>query len=91
VKIYIGNLSVETGQPQLRHAFESFGEVSRVTLAVGKKDGLRKGFGFVEMPYDSEAQAAIEGMHGCRLDGREIEVHEANPDTLRNSLNLGKG
>lgn len=85
MKIFVGNLSVETGQPTLRRTFEEFGEVSKVSLAVGKTDGLRKGFGFVDMPSVEEAKAAISELDGSGLDGRILQVHEARPGTVRSN------
>lgn len=83
MKIYVGNLTQETAQPQLREAFTPFGEVSRVTLAIGTADGKRMGFGFVEMPSDEQGMAAITGLDGHDLDGNVLKVHIAHPRTYR--------
>jgi len=81
MNIYIGNMSFDTTEDQLRQAFESFGEVSTVNIITDKYDGKPKGFAFVEMPSKSEADAAISGLNGKDLNGRELNVNEAKPRT----------
>jgi RNA recognition motif-containing protein len=83
MKIYVGNLTQETAQPQLRETFEPFGEVGRVTLAIGKADGKRKGFGFVEMESEEQGLAAITGLNGQDLDGNAMKVSIARPGTYK--------
>ena len=83
MKIYVGNLTQETAQPQLRETFTSFGEVGRVTLAIGKADGKRKGFGFVEMASEEQGLAAILGLNGQDLDGNAMKVSIARPGTYK--------
>jgi RNA recognition motif-containing protein len=78
-KLYCGNLSYTTTEDGLREAFSAFGSVVSATVIVDKMSGRSKGFGFVEMSTDEEAQAAIDGMNGKMLDGRTITVNEARP------------
>jgi RNA recognition motif-containing protein len=81
MNIYIGNLSFDTGEEELRQAFASFGEVSSVTVIRDNYSGQSRGFGFVEMPTKSEAIAAISGLNGQELNGRSLNVNEARPRT----------
>jgi len=75
--IYVGNLSPEATEDDLRHAFERFGEVASATIIRDKMTGASKGFGFVEMPNQAEANAAISGLSSKRLKGRRIIVDKA--------------
>ena len=79
MNIYVGNLSYNTTEESLRSAFEDFGQVSSVALIKDKVTGRSRGFGFVEMPSQSEAMAAIDAMNGAELDGRTLTVNEARP------------
>jgi RNA recognition motif-containing protein len=79
MNIYVGNLSYNTTEAGLREAFEQFGAVDRVQIIMDRVTQRSRGFGFVEMPDDSEAQAAIEAVNGSMLDGRELKVNEARP------------
>jgi RNA recognition motif-containing protein len=79
MNIYIGNLSFDTTEDQLRQAFESFGETSTVNVIMDKQTGRPRGFAFVEMPVKEEASAAISGLNGHELNGREMNVNEAKP------------
>jgi RNA recognition motif-containing protein len=79
MNIYVGNLSYDTTEESLRSAFEDFGQVSSVALIKDKMTGRSRGFGFIEMPSQAEAMAAIEGMNGAELDGRTLTVNEARP------------
>ena len=79
MKIYVGNLNFDTNDGGLRSAFEAYGEVSDATVIVDRVTNRSRGFGFVEMPDDSNAQAAIEGLDGKELDGRQVMVNEARP------------
>ena len=81
MNIYVGNLSRETGEEDLRQAFEAFGQVTKATVITDKFTGESKGFGFVEMSSKTEAQAAITGMAGKELHGRTLNVSEARPRT----------
>jgi RNA recognition motif-containing protein len=81
VNIYIGNLSFDTTEDQLRQAFEAFGEVSTAKIITDKFSGESRGFAFVEMPGKAEAIAAISGLNGQDLNGRSLNVNEAKPRT----------
>lgn len=82
-KVYVGNLSYHTTEDTLRTLFSEFGEVSSVNLITDRQSGRSKGFAFVEMSTNEAAQAAIAGLSGKSLDGREITVAEARPQTER--------
>lgn len=81
MNIYIGNLSFNTTEDQLRQAFAAFGEVSTVNIISDKYSGESRGFAFVEMSAKSEAIAAISGLNGQELNGRALNVNEAKPRT----------
>jgi RNA recognition motif-containing protein len=83
MNIYVGNLSYGATEDQLRAAFVKFGNVSRVNLIIDRETGRSKGFGFVEMPDDSAAEAAIKALNGAELDGRSMKVSEARPRERR--------
>ncbi len=76
-KLYVGNLSFNTGENRLRELFQNYGNVASAKIITDRDSGNSKGFGFVEMGSDSEAQAAISGTNGIDLDGRQIKVNEA--------------
>lgn len=79
MKIYIGNMSFDTTEDELRQAFEGFGEVSDVNIIKDRDTGRPKGFAFVEMPNQDEGQAAISDMNGKEFGGRTLNVDEARP------------
>lgn len=79
MNIYVGNLSYGVSDDNLREVFEAYGEVSSCKVITDKYSGRSKGFGFVEMDNDSEAQAAIDQLDGAEIDGREVRVNEARP------------
>ena len=79
MNIYVGNLSWNTNDDELRGAFEAFGEVSSAKVIMDRETGRSRGFGFVEMPDDSAAKEAIEGMNNKDLGGRTLRVNEARP------------
>lgn len=83
MNIYVGNLSFDTTEEQLRKAFEGFGEVSSVNIITDKYSGESRGFGFVEMSNQEAATAAISGLNGQELNGRTLNVNEARPRTER--------
>jgi RNA recognition motif-containing protein len=85
MNIYAGNLSYSVTDADLRESFSRFGEVSQVNLITDKFSGESKGFGFVEMTNNSEADAAIKGLNGTDLKGRNITVNQAKPRTDRPS------
>jgi RNA recognition motif-containing protein len=79
MNIYVGNLSHEATEENLKEAFEVFGELNTVKVIKDNFTGRSKGFGFVEMPSKAEAQAAIKGLNGKDLKGRSLNVNEARP------------
>ena len=79
MNIYVGNLSRDVTEDDLRQAFEAFGEVSSVNIIKDRFSGESRGFGFVEMPTKTEADTAITGMNGQDLKGRAVDVNEARP------------
>jgi len=79
VRIYVGNLSYQVTDDELRQAFEAFGEVASANVIMDKFSGQSKGFGFVEMPSKSEGEAAINSLNGKELKGRAMNVNEARP------------
>jgi RNA recognition motif-containing protein len=83
MKIYIGNLSNNVTEENLRQAFEAFGQVSSATIVKDKYSGQSRGFGFVEMLEQSQAQAAIQNLNGKELLGQQMNVNEARPRTER--------
>ncbi len=78
-KLYVGNLAYSVRDDSLMQAFSPFGTVTSAKVMMDRETGRSKGFGFVEMGSDPEAQAAINGMNGQALDGRAIVVNEARP------------
>jgi len=76
-KLYVGNMSYNTDQESLRALFAQFGEVSSVNLITDRYTGQSKGFAFVEMQSDEAASAAIAGVNGKEVDGRQLKVDEA--------------
>src|ERR687888_564763 len=75
--IYVGNLNWSTTEEELHHAFSVYGTVGSVRMMTDRDTGRSRGFGFVEMPNASEAQAAIDGLQGATLGGRTLTVNEA--------------
>ena len=78
-KLYVGNLAYSVRDDSLLQAFSQFGTVTSAKVMMDRETGRSKGFGFVEMGSDAEAQAAINGMNGQALEGRAIVVNEARP------------
>ena len=91
MNIYVGNLSGDVGEDDLRQAFEAFGEVTSVSVIKDKFSGESRGFGFVEMSSKDEAQSAIEGLNGKELKGQSLNVNEARPRTERRGGRGGYG
>jgi len=79
MNIYVGNLSNEVTEEDLKQAFEGFGQVVSVNIIKDRYSGESRGFGFVEMPAKAEAQSAIEGLNGKELKGQMLKVSEARP------------
>jgi len=78
-RIYVGNLNYRTGEEVLRDTFGEFGTVTDVHIVQDRETGRSRGFAFVEMPNDDEANTAIEQMNGKELEGRPLTVNEARP------------
>ena len=91
MNIYIGNLSIDVVDDDLRQAFEAFGEVASATVIKDKFSGESRGFGFVEMPSQDEAKSAIEGLNGNDLKGQSLTVNEARPRSERRGGRGGYG
>jgi RNA recognition motif-containing protein len=83
MKIYVGNMSYEVKEDDLRQAFGEFGEVESVSIIMDKVSGRSKGFGFVEMSTKEAGEAAIAGLNGKDLKGRVVTVNEAKPQVKR--------
>jgi cold-inducible RNA-binding protein len=81
--IFVGNLSFNTSEDELRQAFEAYGQVERVSILTDRETGRSRGFGFVEMSNAEEGEKAIAGLNGSQLGGRTINVNEARPKAER--------
>jgi RNA recognition motif-containing protein len=91
MNIYVGNMSRNVNEEDLREAFEAFGQVTSINIIKDKFSGEPRGFGFVEMQGKAEAQAAIDGMNGKELKGRTLNVNEARPRTEGGRGGGGRG
>jgi RNA recognition motif-containing protein len=93
MNIYVGNLSNSATEDDLRQAFEAFGQVSNINIIKDRFSGESRGFGFIEMPTKTEAEAAIEGLNGQEINGRAVNVNEARPkaDNRRGGGGGGRG
>ena len=89
--IYVGNLSFDVSDASLQEAFAAFGAVDKANVVTDRMTGRSRGFGFVEMSNDEEANAAIEALNGSDLGGRTITVNVARPKADRNSRGGGGG
>ncbi len=83
MKIYVGNLSFRTTQQELEDLFTNYGSVQEAAVVTDRETGRSRGFGFVTMPEDSEANAAIEALNGTEIEGRTLTVNEARPKADR--------
>ncbi|MCI0401632.1 MAG: RNA-binding protein [Gammaproteobacteria bacterium] len=79
MKIYVGNLSYGVTEDEIKNLFSQYGEVSSVSMITDKFTGQSKGFGFVEMAKQSEAEEAIKSLNGSSMKGRNIKVNQARP------------
>jgi RNA recognition motif-containing protein len=77
--IFVGNLSFNTNEDELRQIFESYGQVDRVSILTDRDTGRSRGFGFVEMTSDEDGEKAITALNGSQFGGRTINVNEARP------------
>lgn len=91
MKIYVGNLSFRTTQQELEDLFTNYGSVQEAAVVTDRETGRSRGFGFVTMPEDSEANAAIEALNGTEIEGRTLTVNEARPKTDRPRSGGGGG
>lgn len=91
MNIYVGNLSNEVTEEDLRLAFEPFGKVESATIIKDKFSGQSKGFGFMEISSKAEGQSAIDGLNGTELKGKILNVNEARPRTESRGGKGGKG
>jgi RNA recognition motif-containing protein len=91
MNIYIGNLSAKTTEEELREAFESFGDVDSAKIIKDNLTGRSRGFGFVEMPNQEQAQAAITELNGKEFGGSPLTVNEAKPRENRGGRSFGGG
>lgn len=83
--IFVGNLSFNTSEDELRQVFEAYGQVDRVSILTDRETGRSRGFAFVEMTNTEEGEKAIAGLNGSQLGGRTINVNEARPKGERAS------
>lgn len=90
-KIFVGNFAFNMTEAELRSMFEPFGAIESVALVTDRDTGRARGFGFVEMPNDGEAEKAIAGLNGKDVGGRTINVNEARPKTERSNTRGGGG
>jgi RNA recognition motif-containing protein len=79
MNIYAGSLSFQLTEVELKEAFEAYGAVSSARIIMDRYSGRSKGFGFVEMPNEAEAKAALAGLNGKELKGRKVTISEARP------------
>jgi RNA recognition motif-containing protein len=91
MKIYVGNLSFQTTADGIRALFAPHGEIEDVSVVTDRETGRSRGFGFVTMPQDSQAQAAIAAINGTELDGRALNVNEARPKAAGGGGGGGRG
>jgi cold-inducible RNA-binding protein len=88
--IFVGNLSFNTSEDELRQAFEAFGQVDRVSILTDRETGRSRGFAFVEMANTEEGDKAIAGLNGSQIGGRTINVNEAKPKGERAGAGGGR-
>ena len=89
--LFVGNMSFQTTDADLRALFEPFGQITRVHIAMDRETGRARGFAFVEMANDEEAAKAIAGLDGKEVGGRNLKVNEARPKTERSGPPRGGG
>lgn len=89
--IFVGNLSFGATEDAVRSLFEQYGAVDRVSIVTDRDTGRAKGFGFVEMAGDAEAERAINSLNGHELDGRNLTINEARPKEDRGGFGGGRG
>jgi len=90
MKMYIGSLQYNTSEEELTELFSEFGKVESIELIKDRQTGQSKGFGFVEMPNNSEADTAIKALNGSNFQGRMIKVNQAQNKSKNNRSSRGK-
>ena len=88
--IFVGNLSFNTGEDELRQLFEAYGQVDRVSIMTDRETGRSRGFGFVEMANEEEGEKAIAALNGQQVGGLKLNVNEARPKSDRPSGGGGR-
>ncbi len=91
MRLYIGNLSRDVTEEDLRESFQAFGKLDEVSIVKDRYNSVSKGFAFIEMPEKAEAEAAIANLHRKELKGRSMDVTEARPRPERSSHSRGGG
>ena len=92
MKLYVGNLSYQTGDSELQELFATYGEVESARVITDRDSGRSKGFGFVELTNRSDGEKAIAELNGKEIDGRQVKVNEAKPRTNdRGGFGGGRG
>jgi RNA recognition motif-containing protein len=91
MNIYVGNISFNASEDDIRDIFGEYGQVDSVKIILDHDTGRSRGFGFVEMANDDEGRAAVESLNGYDLEGRELKVNEARPRERRNNFGGGYG
>jgi len=89
--LFVGNMSFQTTESELRSLFEPFGEITRINVVTDRDTGRARGFAFVEMTNDGEAAGAISALNGKEVDGRALNVNEARPKTERSGPRASGG
>jgi cold-inducible RNA-binding protein len=89
--LFVGNMSFQTTESDLRSAFEQYGEITRIQVMTDRDTGRARGFAFVEMADEQAAANAIAGLNGKELDGRALNVNEAKPKPERSGGGGGRG
>ncbi|HEX4484930.1 MAG TPA: RNA-binding protein [Terriglobales bacterium] len=89
--IFVGNLDFNTSEDELRHMFETFGQVDRVSIMTDRDTGRSRGFGFVEMTSGEDGEKAIAALNGTQVNGRTLNINEARPKTERSGGGGGGG
>ena len=89
--LFVGNMSFQTTEADLRAAFEQYGEITRIQIMTDRDTGRARGFAFVEMADEQAAANAIAGLNGKELDGRALNVNEAKPKPERSGGGGGRG
>jgi cold-inducible RNA-binding protein len=90
-KIYVGNFSFHMTEPELKALFEPFGTIDSASVATDRDTGRSRGFGFVQMPNDDEAEKAMAALNGKDSGGRALTVNEARPQAPRSGFGGGRG